>query len=590
MWLASNLSAASAAIGSLNATSLIVAGSLTATNFTLPFSSVTAVPTTLGGYGIGDAYTKPASDARYSPVAGSTNVTTLGAVTTGSLPFANLTGAPTTLGGYGIDDAYTKTASDARYSPVAGSTNVTTLGAVTMGSFPFANLSGNPLSVAAGKTLSVANSLTLAGTDGATLNMGAGGTLGSAAFAAASSFLSPAAIGSTVQAFNSSTTTLGNSVNAPNALVQTDGNGALIDSVLKLGAKTIYVSKSLGNDTRTGLSKYSVVTPFATLTAAVGAAVAGDTIVAQDGAFTDKNMVLSNGVNWFFMPAATIAITGAANGDVIFKDGGTPATVTMGGCGQTFSLLTTTASTSISGVSITALSNVTLFGISLSVFDSGSNGIATGLSCSGGSLKVTMTGDVTVVGGGGASGVGYGVYFGGSNGGTVIVSGNVTGNGATNGYGCYATGTTGGLLLVTQRIIGATAAVNNSTASTVTCGQLIDTNATSLVNNHLTLNCPLPILQPQIGMTTGFNNPFLYGPQDTIMQMTASGTLASGTVTLPADNSTRVGQRLTIMSSQTITALTVSVASGTIYGWSNGTLSPGSITFEKLAANLWTKL
>jgi hypothetical protein len=78
---------------------------------------------------------------------------------------------------------------------------------------------------------------------------------------------------------------------------------------------------------------------------------------------------------------------------------------------------------------------------------------------------------------------------------------------------------------------------------------------------------------------------------DQILELTPSATLASGTVTFPTDNSTRVGQRLTIMSTQTITALTVTVASGTIYGWSAGTtLNPGSITFLKVAANVWTKL
>lgn len=59
-----------------------------------PFSKLTATPTTLGGYGISDAYTKTASDARYAQIA-------------------------TTLAGYGITDAYTKIASDARYAQLA---------------------------------------------------------------------------------------------------------------------------------------------------------------------------------------------------------------------------------------------------------------------------------------------------------------------------------------------------------------------------------------------------------------------------------------------------------------------------------------
>ncbi len=391
-----------------------------------------------------------------------------------------------------------------------------------------------------------------------------------------------------MQAYNASTTTLGNTVNGVSSLVQTDGNGALVDSVLKVGLKKIHVSKSLGSDTRTGLSKYSVVTPFATLTAAAGAAAAGDTIVAEDGTFSDKNLVLVTGVNWVFLPGATITITGASTGDVIFKDGGTAATAAISGCGQTFAITSTAASSSIYGVNLTALSNVTIFGVGLTVTDSVTGGTATCVACSGGSSKVAITGDLQAVGGSG--GAGYGVYFGGTNGGTVTVNGNVNGNAAVYGYGFYATGTTAGSLTVSQRITGSYAAVNNSSASSVVCGQLVDTNATSLANNRLQLNSPVAQVQVMSGTTAGFNNPFWYGPQDQIMELTASATLASGTVTLPADNATRVGERLTIMSTQTIAALTVSVASGTIYGWSGGTLSPGSITFQKVAANVWTKL
>lgn len=50
----------------------------------------TGKPTTLGGFGIGDAYTKTAADARYAPIA---------------VPFASLTGLPATLAGHGIADA-----------------------------------------------------------------------------------------------------------------------------------------------------------------------------------------------------------------------------------------------------------------------------------------------------------------------------------------------------------------------------------------------------------------------------------------------------------------------------------------------------
>jgi hypothetical protein len=534
---ASTLNAGSATAGTLTATNLTVSGGLTATNFTLPFASVTGDPATLAGYGIGDAYTKTASDARYSPLAGSTNVTTLGAVTTGT--------------------------------------------------FPYANVSGNPLTVAGGKTLGVGNTLTLAGTDGATLNVGAGGTLGSAAFANTTAFLAPAAVGTTVQPYNANTTTLGNTVNGASSLVQTDATGALVDSVLRAGARTIYVSKSLGNDTRTNLSKYSLVTPFASLTAAA-AATAGDTIVAEDGVFTDHNLMLVSGVDWFFMPAATMTVTGAATNDTLFKDGGTAATVSIGGCGQTFSLGSTTASTSITCLYLTAASNVTLYGIGLSVSESATGGTATGISSSQGAV-VNMTGNVTAQGGSAAASS-YGIYLAAPSGATITVNGSVYAGGPISGYGMYATGTTTGTVTVTQRLAGGYAAVNNSSVTTVTCAQLGDGIGTSLANNHLMIYSPILVTQIMFSVTTGFNFTSADGPSDSIMLLNAAASMASGTINLPPDSVTRLGEKLTIVCAQTITALTVTVASGTIYGWSGGTFNAGSITFEKVGTNTWTKL
>lgn len=131
--------------------------------------------------------------------------------------------------------------------------------------------------------------------------------------------------------------------------------------------------------------------------------------------------------------------------------------------------------------------------------------------------------------------------------------------------------------------------LSNSTATTVTCGSLSDFNNLSVVNNHLTL-LGTPIIEQTVTPTTGFSQAFNWGAQDQALYFTPSGTLATGTVTFPPDNETRLGQRLTIVTTQTITTLTVSVASGTIYGYSAGTLNAGSISFMKIAANVWTKL
>jgi hypothetical protein len=538
---ATSLTVATATAGSVNATNVAVSGSLTAPNFTLPFASITNAPTTLAGYGITNAYTEPASDARYAPL--------------------------------------------------AGSTNVTTLGAVTAGSFPYANLTDNPVTVTAGKTLAVANTLTLAGTDGSTLNVGAGGTLGSAAFAATSAFLAPSAIGTTVQAYNASTTTLGNAVNGANDLAQTDTNGWLVDAVQRPGAKMLYVSQSKGTDTRTGLSKYSLHTPFATLTAAASAAAAGDTIVAEDGVFTDKNLVLATGVDWFFMPAASVVVTGAVNGDVIFKDNGTAATVVLAGCGQTFSISSTAVGATVSTIAITAASNLTTQGLSFASSGTGNSATIATLESNNASAVITITGNLTSTATGGATSAG--VNIDSSGGGTIAVNGNVIATGAlSNGTAiyCVSTTTSSGNVTVTGRVSSNSIAIYGSTTCTLTCGSLSDGVQGSQIYNHLTL-LGVGLVSMATTPISGFSANDTLGPNDNLFEITPTGTIASGTFSLPPDMDSRLGERVTVLATQTITTLTVNVpSSGTLYGYTPMSVGPGSITFEKIGSNTWVKL
>jgi hypothetical protein len=538
---AATISATNIAAGTLTATNATVSGSLTAPNFTLPFSAVTGAPTTLAGYGIANAYTQSASDARYSPLAGSTSLTTLGAVTTGSLPYANLT--------------------------------------------------GNPVTLAAGKTLAVNNTLTLAGTDGSTLNVGAGGTLGSAAFAATGNFLPSSALGTTVQGYNANTTTLGNAVNGTNQLVQTDSNGLLLDSVQRPAAKTIYVSQSMGSDTRTGLSKYSLHTPFATLTAAATAAAAGDTIVAEDGVFTDKNLVLVTGIDWFFLPNATIAVTGAVNGDAIFKDSGTAATAVVAASGQTFSIASTAASSTVCGISITGASNLTVQNLSLTCSQTGSAAIGATLYSNSPSAVINLTGNLTSTGSG--TGNEYCIDIGAAGGGTIWVNGNATAAGGlinATAINCVNINTSSGNVTVTGRASSNATAILGANTCNITCGTLGEGDGASYVYNHLTLLGPILLIYTNTPVS-GFVTPNALGPQDQILELTPAGTLATGTVTLPYDYWSRLSERVTIVLTQTVTTLTITVPqSGTIYGYTPTSVGPGTITFEKIATNTWAKL
>lgn len=73
----------------------LVTGTGAPVTITPAFSSITATPTTIAGYGITNAYTKTEVDT---------------AITNGAPSFTTLTGKPTTLLGYGITDATTSTA------------------------------------------------------------------------------------------------------------------------------------------------------------------------------------------------------------------------------------------------------------------------------------------------------------------------------------------------------------------------------------------------------------------------------------------------------------------------------------------------
>lgn len=71
-------------------------GAITPTTGDYTFAQVGSKPTTIGGYGISDAFTQTLADARYSLLGHSHT-------------FGSLTSVPTTLAGYGITDAATST-------------------------------------------------------------------------------------------------------------------------------------------------------------------------------------------------------------------------------------------------------------------------------------------------------------------------------------------------------------------------------------------------------------------------------------------------------------------------------------------------
>lgn len=76
---------------------------------------------------------------------------------------------------------------------------------------------------------------------------------------------------------------------------------------------------------------------------------------------------------------------------------------------------------------------------------------------------------------------------------------------------------------------------------------------------------------------------------DVNLWLTPAGTLATLTITLPADANTQIGQIITYGSSTAIAALTVSVSGGTIFGVI-GNLSIGDFyAVQKVSANTWAR-
>ncbi|OLY92308.1 hypothetical protein SAMN05444008_11574 [Cnuella takakiae] len=126
----------------------------------LGWSKILNHPTTIGGYGITDAFTQATADARYPLLSGSyanpawlsslawsklTGVPTSFTPSAHTHPWGtDVTGKPTTIAGYGITDAFTQTLADARYPQLSGSyTNP-----VWLSSFAWAKLTGLPTTIA----------------------------------------------------------------------------------------------------------------------------------------------------------------------------------------------------------------------------------------------------------------------------------------------------------------------------------------------------------------------------------------------------------------------------------------------------------
>lgn len=77
-----------------------------------------------------------------------------------------------------------------------------------------------------------------------------------------------------------------------------------------VSGKTIYVDVGVGTNTRTGLSRYDITKPFATIAAAVAASVTGDLVYVRAGTYTIISQInLNLKGNMFFEAGTTVIIS-----------------------------------------------------------------------------------------------------------------------------------------------------------------------------------------------------------------------------------------------------------------------------------------
>lgn len=200
-------------------------------------------------------------------------------------------------------------------TPTLGVATATTINKITF----TAPASSATFTLANGKTFTVSNTLTLVASDTATLNIGTGGTLGTAAFSDASAYapssgsanyLAPAAIGTTVQAYDADLTTWAGKTAPTGTVVGTTDTQVLTGKSLQ-GAKEVSATLS-GTTPVIGVSNGTLLTWALTGNST-------PTTTLADGEYV--HLKISDGT------AYTITWTSVG---VVWKDGTAPTLATTG--------------------------------------------------------------------------------------------------------------------------------------------------------------------------------------------------------------------------------------------------------------------
>lgn len=139
------------------------------------------------------------------------------------------------------------------------------------------------------------------------------------------------------------------------------------------------------------------------------------------------------------------------------------------------------------------------------------------------------------------------------------------------------------------------AALTSLNASNVSSGTLADAR----LSGNVVLASAIPVairiqdtIQSASPLTgTTVTGSTVTGSSDLDVYLTPAGTLATLTMAFPSDANSWIGQVLRVLTTQAVTALTVSGSGATIYGTAVTALTAGQVvSYKKLASNVWFRL
>jgi hypothetical protein len=109
-------------------------------------------------------------------------------------------------------------------------------------------------------------------------------------------------------------------------------------------------------------------------------------------------------------------------------------------------------------------------------------------------------------------------------------------------------------------------------------------------NNDVMQGDALGIVTP-LSPITALSESFNVRGASELVYLTPAGTIAANTIVFPADNQSRIGQSLSIASTQTVTALTVTSANLTLIGTAVTALvaNAAPVKWKKVAAATWMR-